>query len=208
MTETDAVVFVVDDDASMRESLRNLIRSVGLRAELFASAQEFLRSKHSDAPSCLVLDVRLPGLSGLDLQRRTAEAGLEIPIIFISGHGDIPMTVRAMKAGAVEFLTKPFRDQDLLDAIQQALERDRKARDQRAEIEELRDRFASLTSRERDVMARVVAGLLNKQIGAELGTSETTVKIHRHQVMEKMGAGSLPELVRMADRLGILVPRS
>ena len=203
MTETDAVVFVVDDDASMRESLRNLIRSVGLRAELFASAQEFLRSKHSDAPSCLVLDVRLPGLSGLDLQRRTAEAGLEIPIIFISGHGDIPMTVRAMKAGAVEFLTKPFRDQDLLDAIQQALERDRKARDQRAEIEELRDRFASLTSRERDVMARVVAGLLNKQIGAELGTSETTVKIHRHQVMEKMGAGSLPELVRMADRLGI-----
>jgi FixJ family two-component response regulator len=206
MTETDAVVFVVDDDASMRESLKNLIRSVGMRAELFASAQEFLRSKHLDVPSCLVLDVRLQGLSGLDLQRRTAEAGLQIPIIFITGHGDIPMTVRAMKAGAVEFLTKPFRDQDLLDAIQQALERDRKARDQRAEIEELRDRFASLTSRERDVMARVVAGLLNKQIGAELGTSETTVKIHRHQVMEKMGAGSLPELVRMADRLGIPVP--
>ena len=208
MTETDAVVFVVDDDASMRESLRNLIRSVGIRVELFASAQEFLRSKHPDVPGCLVLDVRLPGLSGLDLQRRTAETGLQIPIIFITGHGDIPMSVRAMKAGAVEFLTKPFRDQDLLDAIQQALERDRKSRDQRAEIAELRDRFASLTSRERDVMARVVAGLLNKQIGAELGTSETTVKIHRHQVMEKMGAGSLPELVRMADRLGIVVPRS
>jgi FixJ family two-component response regulator len=203
MTETDAMVFVVDDDASMRESLKNLIRSVGLRAELFASAQEFLRSKRPDVPSCLVLDVRLPGLSGLDLQRRTSEAGLEIPIIFITGHGDIPMTVRAMKAGAVEFLTKPFRDQDLLDAIQQALERDRKARDQRADIEELRSRFASLTPREREVMVRVVAGLLNKQIGAELGSSETTVKIHRHQVMEKMGAGSLAELVRMADRLGI-----
>jgi FixJ family two-component response regulator len=203
MTETDAMVFVVDDDASMRESLKNLIRSVGLRVELFASAQEFLRSKRPDVPGCLVLDVRLPGLSGLDLQRRTSEAGLEIPIIFITGHGDIPMTVRAMKAGAVEFLTKPFRDQDLLDAIQQALERDRKARDQRADIEELRSRFASLTPREREVMERVVAGLLNKQIGAELGSSETTVKIHRHQVMEKMGAGSLAELVRMADRLGI-----
>jgi FixJ family two-component response regulator len=208
MSETDAVVFVVDDDASMRESLKNLIQSVGMRAELFASAQEFLVSKHLNVPSCLVLDVRLPGLSGLDLQRRTAEARLQIPIIFITGHGDIPMSVRAMKAGAVEFLTKPFRDQDLLDAIQQALERDRKARDQRAEVEELRRRLASLTSRERDVMARVVAGLLNKQIGAELGTSETTVKIHRHQVMVKMGAGSLPELVRMADRLGILVPKS
>jgi FixJ family two-component response regulator len=208
MRETDATVFVVDDDAPMRESLMNLIRSVGLRAELFASAREFLRSKHPDVPSCLVLDVRLPGLSGLDLQRRTTEAGMEIPIIFITGHGDIPMSVRAMKAGAVEFLTKPFRDQDLLDAIEQALGRDRKARDQRAAIEELRSRFASLTPREREVMARVVAGLLNKQIGAELGTSETTVKIHRHQVMEKMGAASLPELVRMADRLGILVPKS
>ena len=203
MTEPDASVFVVDDDVQVRESLKGLIRSVGLRVEVFASAQEFLRSKRPDVPSCLVLDVRLPGLSGLDLQRRTSEAGLEIPIIFITGHGDIPMTVRAMKAGAVEFLTKPFRDQDLLDAIQQALERDRKARDQRADIEELRSRFASLTPREREVMARVVAGLLNKQIGAELGSSETTVKIHRHQVMEKMGAGSLAELVRMADRLGI-----
>ena len=208
MSETDAMVFVVDDDAPMRESLKNLIRSVGLRVELFASAQEFLRSNRPDRPSCLVLDVRLPGLSGLDLQRRTTEAGMEIPIIFITGYGDIPMTVRAMKAGAVEFLSKPFRDQDLLDAIQQALERDGKARDQRAALEELRSRFASLTSREREVMKRVVAGLLNKQIGAELGTSETTVKVHRHQVMEKMGAGSVPELVRMADRLGVPVPKS
>jgi FixJ family two-component response regulator len=208
MTETDATVFVVDDDPPMRESLKNLLRSVGLRAELFASAQEFLRSKRPDLPSCLVLDVRLPGLSGLDLQRRTTEAGVEIPIIFITGHGDIPMSVRAMKAGAVEFLTKPFRDQDLLDAIQQALERDRKARDQRAAIEELRSRFASLTPREREVMARVVAGLLNKQIAAEPGTSETTIKIQRHQVMVKMGAGSLPELVRMADRLRTIVPKS
>jgi FixJ family two-component response regulator len=208
MSETDAMVFVVDDDAPMRESLKNLIRSVGLRVELFSSAQEFLRSKRLDLPSCLVLDVRLPGLSGLDLQKRTTEAGMEIPIIFITGHGDIPMSVRAMKAGAVEFLTKPFRDQDLLDSIQEALERDRKAREERAALQELRSRFASLTRREREVMERVVAGLLNKQIGAELGTSETTVKIHRHQVMEKMGAGSLPELVRMADRLGIAVRKS
>ena len=208
MSETDAMVFVVDDDAPMRESLKNLIRSVGLRVELFSSAQEFLRSKRLDLPSCLVLDVRLPGLSGLDLQKRTTEAGMEIPIIFITGHGDIPMSVRAMKAGAVEFLTKPFRDQDLLDSIQEALERDRKAREERAALQELRSRFASLTPREREVMERVVAGLLNKQIGAELGTSETTVKIHRHQMMEKMGAGSLPELVRMADRLGIAVRKS
>jgi RNA polymerase sigma factor (sigma-70 family) len=208
MSEAEATVFVVDDDAPLRESLRNLIRSVGLRVELFASAQEFLQSQQPDTPSCLVLDVRMPGLSGLDLQKQTSEAGLEIPIIFITGHGDVPMTVRAMKAGAVEFLTKPFRDQDLLDAIQQALERSRNAREQRAATKELRQRFASLTPREREVMERVVAGLLNKQIGAELGTSETTVKIHRHQVMEKMGAGSLPELVRMADRLGIVVRKS
>jgi FixJ family two-component response regulator len=208
MTETDATVFVIDDDGPMRVALMNLIRSVGLRAELFASAQEFLRSKLPDGPRCLILDVRLPGLSGLDLQRRTTEAGMEIPIIFLTGYGDIPMTVRAMKAGAVEFLTKPFRDQDLLDAIEQALERDRQARDQRAAVERLRSRFASLTPREREVMAKVVAGLLNKQIAAELGSSETTVKIQRHQVMEKMGAGSLPELVRMADKLGIRVPRS
>jgi RNA polymerase sigma factor (sigma-70 family) len=208
MSEPDAIVFVVDDDAAVRESLKNLIRSVGLRVELFASAQEFLRSKRPDLPCCLVLDVRLPGLSGLDLQKRTSDAGIEIPIIFITGHGDIPMSVRAMKAGAVEFLTKPFRDQDLLDAIQQALERGRQAREQRAALEILHSRFASLTPRERVVMERVVAGLLNKQIASELGTSETTVKIHRHQVMEKMGATSLPELVRMADRLGIPVPKS
>jgi FixJ family two-component response regulator len=208
MTETDATVFVVDDDGPMRVALMNLIRSVGLRVELFASAQEFLRSKLPDVPSCLILDVRLPGLSGLDLQRRTIESGMEIPIIFLTGYGDIPMTVRAMKAGAVEFLTKPFRDQDLLDAIQQALERDRQTRDQRVAIEELRRRFASLTPREREVMVRVVAGLLNKQIAAELGTSHTTVKIQRHQVMEKMGAVSLPELVRMADQLGIRGSRS
>ena len=176
MSETDAMVFVVDDDAPMRESLKNLIRSIGLRVEVFASAQEFLRNKRLDLPSCLVLDVRLPGLSGLDLQKRTTEAGMEIPIIFITGHGDIPMSVRAMKAGAVEFLTKPFRDQDLLDSIQEALEWDRKAREERAALQELRSRFASLTPREREVMERVVAGLLNKQIGAELGTSETTVK--------------------------------
>jgi RNA polymerase sigma factor (sigma-70 family) len=201
------VVFVVDDDATMRESLKNLIRSVGLRVEVFASAQEFLRSKLTDVPGCLVLDVRLPGLSGLDLQKRMADAGMEIPIIFITGHGDIPMTVRALKAGAVEFLTKPFRDQDLLDAIQQALERDRSAREQRGEIEELRSRFDSLTPREREVMRLVVAGLLNKQIAGELGTSETTIKIHRHQVMEKMGAGSLAELVRMADKLKVPVPK-
>ena len=191
----------------MRQSLKNLVGSVGLRVEAFASAQEFLRSKVIDVPGCLVLDVRLPGLSGLDLQKRIADAGVAIPIIFITGHGDIPMTVRAMKAGAVEFLTKPFRDQDLLDAIQQALERDRIAREQRAEMEELRGRLDSLTPREREVMGLVVAGLLNKQIAGELGTSETTIKIHRHQVMEKMGAGSLAELVRMADRLGIPTPK-
>jgi FixJ family two-component response regulator len=208
MTETDAMVFVVDDDAPMRKSLENLIRSVGLRVEVFASAREFLRSQRADVPSCLVLDVRLPGLSGLDLQRQTSNPGMEIPIVFITGHGDIPMSVRAIKAGAVEFLTKPFREQDLLDAIQQALERDRTAREQRAALEELRSRFESLTPRERAVMTHVVAGLLNKQIGAELGTSEATIKMHRHQVMEKMGASSLPELVRMADRLGIPIPKS
>ena len=204
MTEAAAIVFVVDDDEGIRQSLKNLIGSVGLQVKVFASAQEFLRSKLTDVPGCLVLDVRLPGLSGLDLQKRMVEADMEIPIIFITGHGDIPMTVRAMKAGAVEFLTKPFRDQDLLDAIQQALERDRTAREQRTEIVDLRRRFDSLTPREREVMGLVVAGLLNKQIAGELGTSETTVKIHRHQVMEMMGAGSLAELVRMADRLKVL----
>ena len=208
MSETDGVVFVVDDDAEMRESLKNLIRSVGLRVEVFPSAPQFLQSKRPDVPGCMILDVRLPGLSGLDLQKRMAEAEIEIPIIFITGHADIPMTVQAMKAGAVEFLTKPFREQDLLDAIQQALERDSQAREQRAEIEGLRRRFALLTPREREVMALMVAGLLNKQIAGELGASETTVKIHRHNVMEKMGAGSLADLVRMADKLRTPTPKS
>ena len=208
MSETAGVVFVVDDDESMRRSLENLLRSVGLRVEAFASAQEFLRGKRPDVPGCLVLDVRLPGLSGLDLQKRMAEANSEIPIIFITGHGDIPMTVQAMKAGAVEFLTKPFRDQALLDAIQQALERDRQAREQRVKVEELRSRYRSLTPREREVIALVVTGLLNKQIAGELGTSEAAVKVHRQHVMEKMGAGSLADLVRLADRLGIPTPKA
>ena len=203
MREAETTVFVVDDDVAMRRSLENLIRSVGLRVEAFASAQEFMESKRENVPGCLVLDVRLPGLSGLDLQKRMAEADIEIPIIFITGHGDIPMTVQAMKAGAVEFLSKPFRDQELLDAIQQALERDLKSREQRAEVEVLRSRFDLLTPREREVMPLLVAGLLNKQIAAELGASETTVKIHKHHVMEKMRAGSLAELVRIADRIGI-----
>jgi len=204
MLEGDAIVYVIEDDAPMRESLGNLIRSVGLLPKLFSSAQEFLASERPDVPSCLVLDVRLPGLSGLDLQKRSSELGIEFPIIFVTGHGDIAMGVHAIKAGAVEFLTKPFRDQDLLDAIQRALENEVQARKQRAEIQDLRRRFAGLTPREQQVMAKVVAGLLNKEIGTELGASETTVKVHRHQVMLKMAAASLPELVRMADRLGIL----
>jgi FixJ family two-component response regulator len=206
--DAGAMVFVVDDDAPMRESLKNLIRSVGLRVEAFASAQEFLRSPRPDAPGCLVLDVRLPGLSGLDLQKQMAEGDRDMPIIFITGHGDIPMTVQAMKAGAVEFLTKPFRDQELLDAIQHALARDRHAREQRTQSEALRRRYDALTPREREVMALVVAGLLNKQIAAALGTSEASVKVHRQHVMAKMGAGSLAALVRMADRLGIPTPTS
>jgi FixJ family two-component response regulator len=208
VTSADGLVFVVDDDAGTRESLKNLIRSVGLQVEVFASAQDFMRSQRPDVPACLVLDVRLPGLSGLDLQKQMAEAERQIPIVFISGHGDIPMTVRAMKAGAVEFLTKPFRDQDLLDAIQQALERDRKAREQRTEVEKLRARYRLLTPREREVMALVVTGLLNKQIAGELGTSEASVKVHRQHVMEKMEAGSLAALVRMADRVGVSSPKA
>ena len=204
MIESEAIVYVIDDDAQTRDALKNLMRSVGLQVEVFASAQDFLRSKRPDVPACLVLDVRLRGLSGLDLQKRMAEAKIEVPIIFITGYGDIPMTVQAMKAGAVEFLTKPFRNQELLDAIQQALERDRTTRDQRAKNEELHTRYDSLTSREREVMTLVVAGLLNKQIAGELGTSETTVKNHRHQIMEKMGADSLAELVKMAYNLGIV----
>ena len=207
MMDAEALVFVVDDDAPMRESLQNLLRSVGLRVEAFASAQEFLRSTRPDVPGCLVLDVRLPGLSGLELQQRMAEGDPHMPIIFITGHGDIPMTVQAMKAGAVEFLTKPFRDQELLDAIHQALARDRHAREQRAQSEALRRRYRTLTPRERDVLALVVTGLLNKQIAGELGTSEASVKVHRQHVMAKMGAGSLAALVRMADRLGIPTPQ-
>jgi len=203
MTEPTPIVFVVDDDPSVRRAIKRLVGSVGLEVELFGSAQEFLRSKRPDAPSCLVLDIRLPGVSGLDFQRELAQANIHIPIIFITAHGDIPMTVRAMKAGAVEFLTKPFRDQDLLDAIQIALERDRARRRQEAEIAVLRERFESLTPREREVLPLVVSGLLNKQIAAEIGTSETTVKVHRGQLMRKMGADSLADLVRMAERMGI-----
>jgi FixJ family two-component response regulator len=208
MTAPDGVVFVVDDDSAFRESLKNLLRSIGLRVETFTSAHDFLDGKHANVPGCVVLDVRMPGLSGLDLQKRMAEGDLGMPIIFVTGHGDIPMSVQAMKAGAVEFLTKPFRDQDLLDAVQRALERDRAHRQHRAAIEGIRNRFDALTPREREVMGRVVAGLLNKQIARALGTSEATVKIQRQHVMQKMDAGSLADLVRMADRLGIVIPKS
>jgi RNA polymerase sigma factor (sigma-70 family) len=203
MTEPAPIVFVVDDDPSVRRAIKRLVESVGLRVELFGSASEFMSSTRPDVVSCLITDIRLPGISGLTFQRELANAKNEIPMIFITAHGDIPMTVRAMKAGAVEFLTKPFDDQDLLDAIQVALKRDRERRQRQAEAEILRERFELLTPREREVLPLVVSGLLNKQVAAELGTTEATVKVHRSQLMKKMGADSLPELVRMAEKIGI-----
>ena len=205
--ESEAIVFVVDDDPSMRKALSNLFRSVGLRAEVFGSARELLESELPEVASCLVLDIRLPGPSGLDFQAELAKANIQIPIIFITGHGDIPMTVKAMKAGAVDFLTKPFRDQDMLDAVAIAIERDRTRRKDEKIVAELRAVFETLTARERDVLALVASGLMNKQIAAEIGLAEITVKIHRGHIMRKMGAKSLADLVRMAEMLGVRRPK-
>jgi len=205
--QPDSIVYVVDDDSSVREAIKSLIRSVGLRVETFGTAQEFLKSARPDAPGCVVLDVRLPGLSGLDLQRELAANGINLPVIFITGHGDIPMSVQAMKGGAIEFLTKPFRDQDLLDAIQLGLARDRERRETESTLAALSERFETLSPRERDVMAQVVKGRLNKQIAGDLGISEITVKVHRGQVMRKMQALSLPDLTRMADRLKLVTDK-
>ncbi len=208
MTGPKPTVFVVDDEPSICAALKRLIKSVGLEVQTFPSAQDFLQSQRPDGPGCLVLDVRLPGLSGLDLQQKLVEAKVNLPIIFMTGHGDIPMSVRAMKAGAVEFLTKPFNDQNLLDAIQPALARDGAARQRQSEISGLRQRYESLTPREREVFSLVVSGLLNKQTAAELGTSEKTIKTHRAQIMQKMNASSLADLVRMAERLALTSPKS
>jgi FixJ family two-component response regulator len=203
MSEEQPVVFVIDDDRSVRDALAGLLRSVGLTVQSFGSTQEFLQSERPDLPGCLVLDVRLPGRSGLDFQRELADQGIDLPIVFITGHGDIPMSVRAIKAGALEFLTKPFHDQELLDAIQLGIERDRARRRDAAAIAELRERFGSLTRREREILALVVTGRMNKQIAGDLELSEITVKVHRGHVMRKMRAKSLADLVRMADRLGV-----
>jgi FixJ family two-component response regulator len=207
MTEADPIIFVVDDDPSVRRALKRLISSAGFQVETFASAQDFLQSSRHDGPACLVLDVRLPGVSGLDLQEQLTAAGLNMPIVFITGHGDIPMSVRAMKAGAVDFLPKPFNDQDLLGAIHLALEKDKKTRREQAEVAEIQRRVDTLTPREREVFALVVTGLLNKQVAARLGTSEKTIKVHRARVMEKMHSESLAELVRLAEKVGISPPK-
>jgi FixJ family two-component response regulator len=206
--ESEPVVFIVDDDASVRKSLERLVRSVGLRGETFASAPEFLQRAAADGPSCLVLDVRMPEVSGLALQERLAAAGHRIPIIFITGHGDITMSVRAMKAGAVDFLPKPFNDQDLLETIQEAIARDQQAREEWAVLQDIQRRVALLTLRERDVLALVAAGLLNKQIAAELGMSEKTVKVHRAQVMQKMQVSSVAQLVLLAEKVGLTAPQA
>jgi len=198
-----STVYIIDDDGGMRQAIQDLVESVGLRADSFADAKEFLRAQRSSGPCCLVLDVRLPQMSGLDFQSQLTELGVGIPIIFITAHGDIPMSVRALKSGAVEFLTKPFRDQDLLDAIQQALKQDLAAREHQAEVDDLRGRYEGLTAREREVMSLVVSGMINKHIGAKIGASEATVKIHRGNVMEKMRAESLIDLVRIADKLNL-----